>query len=313
MPVEASIAARYTLTFQATWSRATHPTDFPPNPHFSPLIGATHNKEVAFWGPGQLATRGIKNMAESGSTTQLAEEVNSAISSTAAMFLIIGSATTSPGSAQVDFEVYQSHPLFTLTTMIAPSPDWFVGVHDLNLFQNGQWVDELVIPLQPYDAGTDSGASFLSPNAATMPPAPIARITGDPFMAEGSVPPLGTFTFKRTDPVCDIRLSQESYGPGEMITAETAIIANPADKPLALELKIWMNIPRAAALSLFNLGADGGFVLPPHADLKVDRVPLAMVDDSFAPGAYELNCRFMDPITGRTLYVDTNAFDIAAE
>ena len=27
--------ARYRVTFQATWSAATHPTNFPGNPHFS--------------------------------------------------------------------------------------------------------------------------------------------------------------------------------------------------------------------------------------------------------------------------------------
>lgn len=46
----------YKVTFNATWSEETHPDDFPPNPHFSGLIGASHNDEVSFWKEGELAS-----------------------------------------------------------------------------------------------------------------------------------------------------------------------------------------------------------------------------------------------------------------
>jgi hypothetical protein len=43
-PTETPAAsARYQLTFEATWSDGTHPLEFPPNPHFSGLIGASHS------------------------------------------------------------------------------------------------------------------------------------------------------------------------------------------------------------------------------------------------------------------------------
>ena len=48
--------------------------------------------------------------------------------------------------------------------MVAPSPDWFVGVSGLPLFENGQWVEERRIDLVPWDAGTDSGTTFESRN-----------------------------------------------------------------------------------------------------------------------------------------------------
>lgn len=44
----------------------------------------------------------------------------------------------------------------------APSPDWFVGVAALNLcLRNCSWTDSKIIPLYPWDAGTDSGISYL--------------------------------------------------------------------------------------------------------------------------------------------------------
>jgi len=71
--------ARYRVTFQSTWSQATHPEDFPATAHFSRLVGGTHSDATAFWGEGTLATAGIKDMAERGRTTPLDQEIQSAI------------------------------------------------------------------------------------------------------------------------------------------------------------------------------------------------------------------------------------------
>lgn len=190
----------YTVTFEATWSEATHPTDFPSgDPHFSGLIGALHNDGTEFWRTGQIATSGIQQMAETGSKSLLTNEVNDAIANGTAEQLLSGSGIgRSPGSAAIGpVVVNQSHPLLTLVSMIAPSPDWFVGVSALTLVDSdGNWINEQVIELAPYDAGTDSGPSYQSPNAATTPRQPIANIEGvAPFSSE----PIGTFRVTRTD------------------------------------------------------------------------------------------------------------------
>ena len=44
----------------------------------------------------------------------------------------------SPGSTQFEFEVSRDYPLVTLVTMVAPSPDWFVGVSALSLRERRQ-------------------------------------------------------------------------------------------------------------------------------------------------------------------------------
>ena len=47
-------------------------------------------------------------------------------------------------------------------TVAGPSPDWFVGVSGLNLcLPNCSWVENLILDLYPYDAGTDSGISYM--------------------------------------------------------------------------------------------------------------------------------------------------------
>jgi Spondin_N len=189
----------YQVTFESTWSQATHPLDFPPGPHFSGLIGGTHTDQVSFWSVNTLASLGIKNMAELGDKTALMQEVQAAITAgTADAVLSGGGIGPSPGSVVLTFDVDDAFPFVTLVSMLAPSPDWFVGVSALSLRENGAWIPEVVVDLAVYDAGTDSGPSYTSPNQATMPPVPVAENTTGPFATNNMV---GTFTFTRTSVV----------------------------------------------------------------------------------------------------------------
>lgn len=195
---EPEARAEYTVTFDAAWSAATHPEDFPGNPHFSGLIGATHNQEVRFWAARRRASDGIKAMAERGSKTPLNEEILAARDDGTADKLLSGDGITrSPASVSLDFVIRRDHPLVTLVSMIAPSPDWFAGVSALSLLEEDQWVDELTVELFAYDAGTDSGTTYNSADRPTSPREPIQQIEGRPLAVGGRVAPVGTFTFTR--------------------------------------------------------------------------------------------------------------------
>jgi hypothetical protein len=188
--------ARYLVVFDATWHESTHAV--PPNPHFSGLIGGTHGDGVRFWAEGALASPGIKRMAEIGAQSPLDQEVIAAMTAGTAEHLLAGpNLPGSPGSVQLELEVSREYPLVTLVTMVAPSPDWFVGVSALSLFENGDWAVEKEIALTPWDAGTDSGSTFLSADRPTRPPQPVARITTPPLVTSGGAAPLGRFTFRR--------------------------------------------------------------------------------------------------------------------
>src|SRR5262245_54595183 len=193
----ATPTAQYTVTFDATWSLATHPSQFPPAPHWSPLIGGTHSASVSFWGPGQLASQGIEDMAELGATVPLANEVGAAITAGTAASVILGNGIgPSPGSTSVSFTIQRDFPLVTLVSMIAPSPDWFVGVAGMPLLENGDWILQKAVTLWLYDAGTDGGTNYTSPNLDTSPQGPIALHS---MLPGYNGVPMGTFTFRRTD------------------------------------------------------------------------------------------------------------------
>jgi hypothetical protein len=192
--------AQYVLTFEAAWSADTHPTDFPRAPHFSGLIGATHVSAIRLWEAGGGSTPGLKDVAETGSKSRMSDEIDTLISDGSVCLKLSGGGIgVSPGEVELDFNMSQDCPAVSIVSMIAPSPDWFVGVSALHLFENGKWVDQKVIDLFPYDAGTDSGVTFTSPNEPTLPWEAIQRIEGEPFLNNGSVLPLGTFTFTRIE------------------------------------------------------------------------------------------------------------------
>lgn len=190
--------ARYIVTFESTWSAGTHPNMFPPNPHFSGLIGATHRTGFRLWAIDAIASNGIEAMAEEGSKTPLDMEIQRAIDDGDAEILLSGDGIDlSPDSVSLELEVSLEYPAVDLVSMLAPSPDWFVGVSDLSLLENGDWVQELVVELHAYDAGTDSGVTYAARDRDTVPREPIARLDGPPLASNGTVPPVGTFTFRR--------------------------------------------------------------------------------------------------------------------
>jgi len=145
-----------------------------------------------------LASGGIERMAEEGSQSPLDGEVAAAIASGEAEPFVRGVGLGStPGIEQVEFDITTGFPYVTVVSMIAPSPDWFVGVGGLPLIANGQWRDEVVVELFPWDAGTNNGASYESGNAGPVPAQPISLLRRPPTQVGGAVRPFGGFTFPR--------------------------------------------------------------------------------------------------------------------
>ena len=178
---EQEYEAVYLARFVSTWSADTHPVNFPDNPHFSPLTGAAHSEQAVFWQRGQNATDGIEQMAETGGTTMLLDEIQLAIDEGRALSTIQGGGIAlSPGATEVEFRVKRDYPLVTLVSMLAPSPDWFIGIHDQSMLdQNGDYLESLTVELNLYDSGTDAGVRYDSADEDS-PRSPIALVNSFP-------------------------------------------------------------------------------------------------------------------------------------
>ena len=186
--------ATYTVTLQTLWNPSDHPNNFPARAHFSPLVGASHSNAASFWELGGLASPGIELVAELGSPQQLQSEVALAIDEGDALesVLIAQNVFTGQSAVSNEFSVTDDFPLLTVASMVAPSSDWFIGVHDLDLRDGaGGFLEEVVIDFDRfYDAGTEEGFTFSLNNPATSPQGVITVLSGAaaaaPFVGSGA-------------------------------------------------------------------------------------------------------------------------------
>ncbi|XP_059608919.1 spondin-1-like [Phlebotomus argentipes] len=173
--------AKYEVTFEGLWSRHTHPKDFPSNgwlTRFSDIIGASHTADYRFWEYGQQASEGVRQVAEHGSTRMLESELKAQSDHIRTIIKARGiSYPNVTGKTFAVFRVDARHHLVSLVSMIDPSPDWIVGLSGLELcLANCSWIENKMLNLYPWDAGTDSGPSYTSPDQPTNPRDVIRRI-----------------------------------------------------------------------------------------------------------------------------------------
>lgn len=99
---------------------------------------------------------------------------------------------------ETSFTVSPEFPSVSLISMIAPSPDWFVGVSSLNLCSNSAWVPEYKQALFVYDGGTDSGDryAYATKETTTTPKETIKHLQNARF-GISTEKPFGSITFRR--------------------------------------------------------------------------------------------------------------------
>ena len=174
IPPFASIA-NYTIRFRGAWTRAVTPDGLPGGAHFSRLIGGVHSAGVTFLESGGTASPGVESMAEIGGTSAFKREVNIERNEDPPDGLSVLEGSTdfiSPTATRIlsNRTLTTDFPRVTLTSMIAPSHDWFVGVSGLPLIDSsGLWMRSHEVDLFPWDAGTEEGDDFsLSPSVTTQ-------------------------------------------------------------------------------------------------------------------------------------------------
>jgi hypothetical protein len=174
---EAEVSTSYIVKFNATWSSDSHPDNYTANAHFSPFVAYSYNgtDQGRVFKEGIIASPGMEEMAETGATGILEEEISRIIDENSALNYVKANRIDSPGETEITLEFNQDFSQFIFVSMIAPSPDWFVAGEG-NLFVDGQWVDQIVLDVISFDAGTDSGNSFTAADSDTDPKQPVNRL-----------------------------------------------------------------------------------------------------------------------------------------
>jgi len=222
----------YRVTIDNRWSTATH-GQLPFQAHFSWFGGATHNSQADFWSEGQQASAGMVKMAERGSTTILREEIEvERVSGNADVdinethwFCPPEISAPNCGANTFEITVDSDFPLITMVSMLGPSPDWFVGVDSLSIYQNGQF-KSLTVELYPYDGGARDANIYDLGGPMTSPPDPISLITA----ASGQIitpQSLGTVSFTPIGlalAMCNGEVVDVDMGGGELPTSGDDVI-----------------------------------------------------------------------------------------
>ena len=171
--------ATYEVTFTAQWTTANGFGSVPSSAHFSSVIGSAVNEQSALWESGQASSPGMEGVAENGTTQVFSAEIATEAAANAASGVVNMGGTQANNSVSAEITFTRSFPLFTFASMVAPSPDWFVGQSKFSMLgASSEWINDAQLNLRVYDAGTEDGNSFSGNNAASNPLDVIKRLNG---------------------------------------------------------------------------------------------------------------------------------------
>jgi hypothetical protein len=173
--VKIDSTASYKIIITGTWKSPQHV--IPVSNHFTQFVGMLHGDDCAMYKVGSLASKGVENIAEIGSSTVLKAEMDSLISAGKALSKFFVTIPSIVGTDSTTINATIKNASISFESMIAPSPDWFVGIDSYKLIQNGKWITDVTIPVYGYDAGTEDGDVFGYANPATVPQQPISLMT----------------------------------------------------------------------------------------------------------------------------------------
>jgi hypothetical protein len=165
-------------------------------PHFSGLIGASHGDGYAIFKEGMPPTPGLERLSEEGKHSPLDNEIRAAIKAGKAGALFeTGPIRDAAKTETTKVRVTDKFPMVSAVAMIAPSPDWFAGVANVNLKEGGKWVGTKTVQLDPWDSGGDDGTTYKAPDKDTNPKKKTMKATTRHFVMNETKPPVGTLTF----------------------------------------------------------------------------------------------------------------------
>jgi hypothetical protein len=200
-PAAPTAPAEYAVIIKSTWTKTTHPFEYPSGAHFSGMIGASHNSRYSIFAVGRRPTPGLERLSEEGKHGPLDTEIRTAIDQGNALELFeSGGLKNWRDSMVATVRVDPAHPLVSVVNMVAPSPDWFTGASSVDLIENGAWVARRTLTMPAYDSGGDDGRTYKAPDRDANPKKATTRAANRHFVVKGRVRPVATVTFVRKSP-----------------------------------------------------------------------------------------------------------------
>jgi hypothetical protein len=166
VPVQLTDAA-YSVSVTTYWSAPAFTV--PANVHLTTLSGMIHKADTFLWKTGIIATDGLKDVAEIGNSLKINKEIDSIIGMGRASLRFDIPPPAINSTVQKDLMFTPAFSQISFVSMIAPSPDWFIGIHNLSLISGNKWIADTTVNIYVYDSGTEEGDVFGYNNPATLP------------------------------------------------------------------------------------------------------------------------------------------------
>lgn len=110
---------------------------------------------------------------------------------------------------------------------------------------------------------------------------------------------------------CDVEMSQASYANGDDVVIASLRFENLESASLPARLRLQLTLPIGITVDALDLGAGGGFALPPSFDRQLGPVTMFPLGPEIPlRGAFEWRCALEDPVTGGVIADDRAAFDL---
>ena len=199
------IQAVYRVTFSPNFIEDEFPVDYPANAAFSQILVAAHAPGERIFNVGAPASEGLKTLAEEGAVGSFRGELALEGTEDNVTYRLVNSANGGGATAEqsVNITVDPDKTSISFIVSLTPSPDWFLASLDLSIIgDDGNSLIELEeFGVEVYDAGTDSGDTYASPDTPTTPAGPVAEFEGPPIFPAGGglAPSIGTITLERID------------------------------------------------------------------------------------------------------------------
>jgi hypothetical protein len=176
---------RFLVTIQISWGDPRVPIGHPNDPHTGNMFLVTHNPYYSLFKVNNIASLGIRKSAEYGVVDELKMESQK---SPDVYKIYTSDVLKAPGVRTFIIEDNSMFPLFSFTTMLAPSPDWFTGITNIDL----RSITNHTFPLYAYDSGSAYGSIFMTePKYHRKMLIPISYKADAPFFPTGNVIPIG--------------------------------------------------------------------------------------------------------------------------
>ncbi|XP_018497039.1 spondin-2-like [Galendromus occidentalis] len=177
---ENSVAV-FQLSLVTEWTRSRFPKQYPefrPAAQWAPLIGESHSLNVTLWRENRRVSDGFRDYARDSITKGLLDRFEREEGAGVGDLFEAPSIPTGNGLTSLRFIGDHRHHMLSFAVRLVPSPDWFIGLDSQDLCQNAShWQSSFTVDLHPWDAGTDNGFTFTSPDFETEPRGPVTPIT----------------------------------------------------------------------------------------------------------------------------------------